>query len=98
MGRPNSISIKDLNKVVPKAVASAVKKSSLKGFTAAPTFLPGHGIIGFVVRELDKQQLDASQAHSLSNEIATTIGQGAVPATLLLGPDIVVGFFPVDPI
>ncbi|MBD9628017.1 hypothetical protein IB279_34255 [Ensifer sp. ENS06] len=96
MNRPNSISIKDLNKLVPKAVASAVKKSTLKGFTAAPTFLPDHGIVGFVVREFDKQQLDASQAHSLSNEIAATIGQGAVPATLLLGPDIVVGFFPAN--
>lgn len=98
MDLPNSISIRNLDKLVPKAVASALKNSSLKGIKAAPTFLPGHGIIGFVVRDLDTKPFDAAAAHALSSQVATTIGQGAIPATLLLGPDIVVGFFPAEPI
>ncbi|MES0150241.1 hypothetical protein NKJ95_23810 [Mesorhizobium sp. M0012] len=96
MERPSSISIKDLNKLVPKAVTSALNRQRLKSIKAAPTFFPGHGIVGFVVRDLAGQPFDAAAAHSLSSDIAGTIGQGSVPATLMLGPDIVVGFFPAD--
>ena len=94
MERPNSISISDLNNLVPAAVASALKNSKLKDITAAPTLLSDHGIVGFVVRDFIAQPYDATAAHALSSQIATTVGKGAVSATLLLGPDIVVGFFP----
>jgi hypothetical protein len=97
MKRPMSISFDDFSRILPSAVESAVADFPKFGdLVDKPTFFPGHGTVGFIVKDFGTGSFDLAEAHQLSGKIAANFGNGATANTVLRGNDILVGFFPAE--